>query len=400
MDTQSICAFNEIGFYGVKATKFAEVLKATKASAKISHRTGNGVYRFGILFDKVVHIESLGERMTYDLEIPVAHNFIASGLVVHNSSIIAQIAKEQKMKFVDIRLAQFEPSEIRGIPQVSGGVTKWARADFLPSINEPTILMFDEFSCAEPSVQNAALRIVLDRSLDNWEAPPQCRIILAGNRREDFAYINEPSVPFKTRLVNFIVQENLQDWKIYAKEIGCATQIISFLDYQPDLLLKLMPDQYASPTPRTWIMLSDVLTGALGDKWMNVDKRSLLTVNDLAYACVGEGAAVSFVAYFETFAKVDVKAIVEDGKIPDSFKSMELSSQYATVYAVLHYANKQTMSHKIAKNLVMFLEAIPPEFQMKFIVDIKSTFLDKVVEIQEEKFKPIIKKIMSLLQQK
>lgn len=316
------------------------------------------------------------------------------------SQCIKQIARENKMKFVDIRLAQFEPSEIRGIPQVINGVTKWARADFLPVINEPTILLFDEFSCAEPSVQNAALRIVLDRSLDNWEAPPQTRIILAGNRREDFAYINEPSVPFKTRLVNFIAEPSLQDWKAYAKDTGVATQVISFLDYQPDLLLKLMPDQYASPTPRTWVMLSDVLAGALGDKWMNVDKRSLSTVNDLAYACVGEGAAVSFVAYFETFAKVDVRAIVEEGKIPDGFKSMELSSQFATVYAVLHYANKQPISHKIAKHLVMFLEVIPPEFQMKFIVDVKTSFLDKVVEIQEDKFKPIIKKIMNLLQQK
>ena len=319
---------------------------------------------------------------------------------VGKSQIIAQIAKELKMKFVDIRLAQFEPSEIRGIPQVKDGVTKWARADFLPMSTEPTILMFDEFSCAEPAVQNAALRIVLDRTLDNWEAPANTRIILAGNRREDFAYINEPSVPFKTRLVNFIVEPSLQDWKTFAKDTGVATQVISFLDYQPDLLLKLMPDQYASPTPRTWVMLSTILTGALGDKWMNIDKRSLHVVNDLTYACVGEGAAVSFVAYFETFAKVDVRAIVEDGRIPDSFKSMELSSQYATVYAVLHYANRQTMTHKIAKHLVMFLEAIPPEFQMKFIVDIKTTFLDKVVEIQEEKFKPIIKKIMALLQQK
>jgi len=65
---------------------------------------------------------------------------------VGKSQIIAQIAKELKMKFVDIRLAQFEPSEIRGIPQVKDGVTKWARADFLPMSTEPTILMFDKFS--------------------------------------------------------------------------------------------------------------------------------------------------------------------------------------------------------------------------------------------------------------
>src|SRR5512141_2430491 len=73
---------------------------------------------------------------------------------VGKSSIIQQIAKELKMKFVDIRLAQFEPSEIRGIPYMKDGVSKWARADFLPTSNDPTILMFDEFSCAEPSVQN------------------------------------------------------------------------------------------------------------------------------------------------------------------------------------------------------------------------------------------------------
>jgi replicative DNA helicase len=38
-----------------------------------------------VLWDRVVAIEALGEEMVYDATVPGAHNFIANGMVVHNS---------------------------------------------------------------------------------------------------------------------------------------------------------------------------------------------------------------------------------------------------------------------------------------------------------------------------
>ncbi|HEU0053806.1 MAG TPA: LAGLIDADG family homing endonuclease, partial [Longimicrobium sp.] len=41
--------------------------------------------RSDVLWDRVVSIESVGEKRTYDLEVPETHNFVANDIVVHNS---------------------------------------------------------------------------------------------------------------------------------------------------------------------------------------------------------------------------------------------------------------------------------------------------------------------------
>jgi DNA polymerase-3 subunit alpha len=38
-----------------------------------------------VLWDRVVSIEYVGEKQTYDLEVPVTHNFVANDFIVHNS---------------------------------------------------------------------------------------------------------------------------------------------------------------------------------------------------------------------------------------------------------------------------------------------------------------------------
>ena len=43
----------------------------------------------GVLWDRVVEVEYVGEMRTYDLEVPIHHNFVANDLIVHNSHAAA-----------------------------------------------------------------------------------------------------------------------------------------------------------------------------------------------------------------------------------------------------------------------------------------------------------------------
>ena len=47
-----------------------------------------------ILWDKIKSIELLKEDVTYDLEVPKRHNFIANGIIVHNSAIALNVARK------------------------------------------------------------------------------------------------------------------------------------------------------------------------------------------------------------------------------------------------------------------------------------------------------------------
>jgi intein/homing endonuclease/Rad3-related DNA helicase len=47
-----------------------------------------------IFWDKIKSIEFVKEDITYDLEVPEQHNFIANGIIVHNSAIALNIARQ------------------------------------------------------------------------------------------------------------------------------------------------------------------------------------------------------------------------------------------------------------------------------------------------------------------
>ena len=50
-----------------------------------------------IMWDKIKSIEYLKEDETYDLEVSEHHNFIADGIIVHNSAIALNLAKKLGM---------------------------------------------------------------------------------------------------------------------------------------------------------------------------------------------------------------------------------------------------------------------------------------------------------------
>jgi len=65
-----------------------------KVNGQIKDETLSFICSESILWDKIRSIEDMGENKTYDLEVPKHHNFISNGIVVHNSAIALNIAKE------------------------------------------------------------------------------------------------------------------------------------------------------------------------------------------------------------------------------------------------------------------------------------------------------------------
>lgn len=50
-----------------------------------STKTGEKYLNSDILWDKVAHIENVGKKKTYDLSVPIFHNFVANNVIVHNT---------------------------------------------------------------------------------------------------------------------------------------------------------------------------------------------------------------------------------------------------------------------------------------------------------------------------
>ncbi len=246
---------------------------------------------------------------------------------IGKSSIVAQIAQEYDLDFVDVRLSQLAPTDLRGLPVAEDGISKWYPPEFLPR-NGKGILFLDELNMAPPAMQGVAQQLILDRRVGSYTVPEGWYVWAAGNRKEDRASVFDMPSPLANRFLHLQVEADFESFKTYALETGVHEQTIAFLSFRPSLLHKIDPQQPAWPSPRSWVMAS-LLHGA-----------SL----DIAPA-VGIAAAAEFAAFITLYETLPNLAPILEGKGNSISFSTEPSIRYATTIGLTVRANDANQAY-------------------------------------------------------
>ena len=143
---------------------------------------------------------------------------------VGKSAIVKQVAEELGIEFRDVRLAQMDAVDIRGLPSVNTEehIMTWNIPDFFPrDPKSKGILFFDEISAADRSLQVSVYQIVLDRCLsDAYKVPDGWYICAAGNRIEDRAVAMSMSSALANRFMHVELTEDAEDWARWAINEG------------------------------------------------------------------------------------------------------------------------------------------------------------------------------------
>jgi MoxR-like ATPase len=212
---------------------------------------------------------------------------------IGKSSIVAQVAKQTKLEFIDVRLSQLAPTDLRGLPVAvppkqseNLGTSTWYPPEFLPSDGEG-ILFLDELNMAPPAMQGVAQQLILDRQVGSYRVPDGWFIWAAGNRKEDRASVFEMPAPLANRFLHLSVGPDFDSFKAYALERRLHEQVLAFLAFRPTLLHKLNAKEPCWPSPRSWEMASRLHQAGLA-----VDP------------AVGEAAASEFRAYLKVYNKL------------------------------------------------------------------------------------------------
>ena len=284
------------------------------------------------------------------------------------STVFKQLAKDKKLKFIDCRLSQFDPTEINGFPVIQNGRSTYAPPAVFPLVGDPLpdmldddgktigkykgwLILFDEYNSASLAVQAATYQPLLDKTVGQHRLHKNVVIACAGNLSTDRAIVNRMSTAAQSRIIHFNIEVSLSDWIDWSYLNNIDHRTRSFIEFRPDLLHKFDPKHTGNtfPCPRTWEFVSK-LTGdikQIGDEHL-----------PLIAGTVGEGAAHEYVAFGKLFGQLPtLKQILTDPK------GITMPTRPDITYAMSSLLSSN-MTQANGDTLMEYINRMPPEFQV------------------------------------
>jgi hypothetical protein len=268
---------------------------------------------------------------------------------VGKTARIEAFGKANGLKVETIIASISEPAAFGGYPVPTGDglsmlPTTWAKK----LAGSMGILFVDELTTAPPSVQAACLRVINDGVVGDLDMGRGVRRWAAANPPEQAADGSTLAPPLANRFMHINVPFDLAEWSngfingwagggYTPPPIGWESRlpmvraaIVAFLRRRPNLAHAMPKDATgqggAWPSPRTWTMVASVLACA---EAMGVDAD---TAHACVAGCIGDGAAVEFVAWRRQQDLPDPEALLggADWAVPD-----DGSKAYATMAAIV-----------------------------------------------------------------
>lgn len=248
---------------------------------------------------------------------------------IGKSDIVAQAASKLGWELIISHPVVADPTDYKGLPFAVNG-----KAEFLPFgdlqkllvATRPTIYFLDDLGQATPAVQSAVMQLLLARQINGHKVSPEVRFIAATNRRKDRANVSGILEPVKSRFASIIELEiNTKDWVEWAIKHGMPHELISFIEFKPDLLNQFVAtrDIENSPCPRTVAFVGKMINAGLPN---NIQF-------EVISGAAGEAFAHEYLAFVKCYMELPtVHEIVKDpegARLPSS-----LSGRYAITGAL------------------------------------------------------------------
>ena len=219
-------------------------------------------------------------------------SFVWGGVGIGKSEMIHSVGESLGYQVRDVRVALLDPVDLRGVPSVEDGVTKWNPPVFLPTEDEPkTLLFLDELPHGSPSVQNALFQLVKDRKLGEYTLPDSTVIVGAGNRIQDRAGANRVNTALGDRFIHLNLDVDADEWVDWAKESGrVIPEVIAYIRYRPENLFVFDTKAQVQATPRSWEYASRIMATSPDS---DIEQ-------ELLAGTVGEGVSAELIGFLRT----------------------------------------------------------------------------------------------------
>ena len=295
---------------------------------------------------------------------------------IGKSDLMRQICDAKNRPLIDIRLALWEPTDIKGIPffdSVSGEM-KWAPPTELPlDSNSNAVIFLDELPSAVPSVQAAAYQLVLNRCAGTYKLPDGVDIVAAGNRDGDRGVTYRMPSPLANRFIHIEMETNFDDFQSWAMANRVHPDVIGYLTYAKGDLYDFDPSASAKAfaTPRSWSFVSELLYGA-------GQTASEETIKTLISGAVGEGMGIKFSAHRKLASSLPNPTDILTGKVTTLDEGTEVSAMYSLTVNLgyelkdFHGKNDPRFMEMVNNMINFMMENLPTEMVVMGVKSLRS----------------------------
>ena len=292
---------------------------------------------------------------------------------IGKSDVISEITDELGGLMIDLRMAQMEPTDIRGIPYFNKELNKmdWAAPVDLPdeelASQYPVVVLFlDEMNSAPPAVQAAGYQLILNRRVGKYVLPDNVVIVAAGNRDSDKGVTYRMPMPLANRFIHLEMRPDFTSWQQWAVNKGIHKDVVGYLSFAKNDLYDFdaKSSSQAFATPRSWVFVSDLLN--------DEDNMDTDTQFNLVAGAVGEGLAVKFAAHRKVAGKMPEPTDILSGKVKD-LAVKEISAMYALTISMCYELrdsvdNKKVDNKKFHEMAQNFFEYMMNNFETELVV--------------------------------
>ena len=267
---------------------------------------------------------------------------------IGKSEVVQEVADELGGHVIDLRMAQMEPTDIRGIPYFNRDINKmdWAAPVDLPdeelASKYPIVVLFlDEMNSAPPAVQAAGYQLILNRRVGKYVLPDNVVIVAAGNRDSDKGVTYRMPMPLANRFLHLEMRADFTAWQNWAVNKAIHKDVVGYLSFAKQDLYEFdaKSSSRAFATPRSWCFVSDLLNDE-----NDTDSDTLF---NLISGAVGEGLAVKFAAHRKIAGRMPEPSDILSGKVKD-LAVKEISAMYSLTISMCYELRDALETKKVS----------------------------------------------------
>lgn len=245
--------------------------------------------------------------------IPMLYGKPGSG----KSSLAAYVAKMFNLFLIDLRLTDYEPTDINGYMRYNEAKQRgeYVPMELIPIEGDPLplkedntpyagwLLLLDEITNADDALLKVSYKVLQDKLVaGNKKIHPNVAMMAAGNLGdEDGSMANAMPTTLQSRMVALNLHISAEEWVINENKKGNkAENVLAYLSANPASIHRLDMDSYDDvnfPCHRNWSRLCDILATAGATKELDEDLHLPLIAG-----IVGMAEASTFVGFTNAYA--------------------------------------------------------------------------------------------------